>query len=135
MKMTPKTTDTQAGAFDVARHREGRRPEGPCRPKPSLSIRVPLTPNKREYLRAMRAAELATWERTIELQTSPRATGNRLSLRAPLPVASPRDSKEARLYVVMVGISVFALSVGMWNSFQLVQKWQAFADFVTRWLG
>ena len=135
MKMTTKTTDAQAGAFDVARNREGRRPEGTCRPKPSLSIRVPLTPNKREYLRALRAAELATWQPTVELQTSPRATGNRLSLRAPLPVASPSDPKEAGLYTVIVGISVFSLTVGLWNSFELAQKWQAFADFVARWLG
>ena len=135
MKMNLKTTEPLFRSPGPGRLREGRLDEKPCRPKPTPSVRVPLTRHNREYLRALRAAELATWEPVVGLNTAPQARGNKLTFRAPLPTVPLKDTGESRLYIAISALSLAAVSYGLWNSLQLVQRWEAFVDFVGRWLG
>jgi len=130
-----KATEMLLKSNPDGRLRQSPRSPGLCRPKPSLSIRVPLTPNNREYLRALRAAELAHWEPLVELRTTPQAQGHKLSLRAPMVDLQQEQTKEFRLYAVIAPVALGAVGVGLWNSFQMVQKWTTFVDFVARWIG
>jgi hypothetical protein len=83
----------------------------------------------------LRAAELATWEPLVELRTASQARGNRLSLRASLVELQREQQKEFRLFAGISAICLVAVASGLWSSFELVQKWQNFVDFVARWLG
>lgn len=135
MNTNLKTTEVVAEPGASSRRPNAARLNAQCGTKPTSSIRVPLTPGNRCYLRALRAAELAAWEPLVGLRTAPEAKGNKLSLRAPMIDLAEERRKEFWLYAVITSVSLGAVGYGLWNSFALVQKWQAFEAFVGRWLG
>jgi hypothetical protein len=96
----------------------------------TTSLRIPVHKSNRQYLRALRAAELAAWEkadRNASRAADPAPAASRLPL-APEDLGSRRC--EALCYGFLVAAAVLALVVNAGAGLSLVASWQRIEELV-----
>ncbi|MBE0544493.1 MAG: hypothetical protein IH623_24400 [Verrucomicrobia bacterium] len=120
---TPRRgTPWRPPAVPPPRHRR------PLRLSPARSLRMPVTPENRETLRALRAAEMQAW------QTPPNSS--------PDAIASPTQSPSVKIRlrgmpITAVAMALVALALGaaVMLSFHLAWRWMDLVVLVRQWLG
>jgi hypothetical protein len=98
---------------------------------PATSTRVPILPENREYLKALRQAELRAWESATPDR---RPSGASRSVRERLPGHEP-NAGEGRLYVllaVLCGLTLVSELGSLWHS---APGWRDFVEFVRHIVG
>lgn len=99
----------------------------PLRLSPARSLRLPVTPENRETLRALRAAEMQAW------QTPPNSM--------PDATASPTQSLALRtrlrglpIAAVAMALATLAFGAAVMLAFHLAWRWMDLLVLVRRWL-
>ena len=92
------------------------------------SLRVPVTPANREYLRAVRLAELAGWQQTS-------AANGHAALRAEVQQALRHQRGETRVLTGLAAVGLLAVATGVAASLDFVAHWTQFTNFVRQMLG
>lgn len=91
-----------------------------------LPVRVPVVPQNRAYLKALREAELVLWETPSAKLPAP-VRNERLPERLPAPV---RDAREGWLYAVLAGLCITLVGYELWTAFQAAGNWHNFVRYV-----
>jgi len=96
----------------------------------NASLRVPVRKANREYLRALRAAELAAWEKAGRTTDREEATAPiaRFQPRSPGDVRSERI--EAALYALLAAGSLMAGVASARAGLELVARWNLVVETV-----
>ena len=106
-----------------------QRPSGKRRfPSPAFSLRLPVTPENRVRLRALRQAELRAWNLAFEPDTN-------AALRAEVNRALCEGQRESQLFAGVMVVTVAALVIGALASLHFVQHHPDFVALVRRLLG
>lgn len=84
------------------------------------SLRIPVTPGNRAYLRSRRRAELAAWQPVLEARQDALA---RASLRSEVSQLTREFRKESLTYGVLACVSAGAVGYAVWNSFHILENW------------
>lgn len=92
------------------------------------SLRVPVTPANREYLRAVRQAELAAWE-------GAGSATSLAALRAEVQQALRRQRGETRVLTGLAAVSFLAVATGAAAALDFVAHWTEFTNLVRHLLG
>ena len=104
------------------------------RPLPAPVARAIPQLGKRDYLRALRAAEMASWEL---------ATGTPRPAAKPAPSPTPRlprasdaqSSLEDRLFAILTLLALVSVVRVLLESSDLAQHWGRFAELIRQFLG
>lgn len=91
-----------------------------------LPVRVPVVPQNRAYLKALREAELALWE-TPSANLPVPGRNQRVAERLPTP---DRDAREGWFYAVLAGLCITLLGYELWTAFQAAGNWYNFVRYV-----
>ncbi len=113
----------------LARRASGERLSRNRNPRPlESSVRLPVTPENRSRLRALREAELQAWHRF------PR-TGANAALREEVSHAAQEGARESRLFAGLVIPAAVAVTLGMLASIRFIEEHAAFVMLVRQLLG
>jgi len=96
----------------------------------SPATRLPVLPQNRAYLKALRQAELAAWEsaRTASGLSSP-------SKPASVQLPSPgRDARETRWFALLTVLCGLTVGAELWSLTPAASHWHDFVEFVRRLL-
>ncbi|MCW5553746.1 MAG: hypothetical protein KIS67_16510 [Verrucomicrobiae bacterium] len=120
---TPRRgTPWRPPAVPSPRHRR------PLRLSPARSLRLPVTPENRDTLRAMRAAEMQAW------QTSPNSSPDAIAS----PLQSPAVKTRLRglpITAVAMALAALALGAAVMLSLHLAWRWMDLLVLIRQWLG
>jgi hypothetical protein len=111
---------------------------GTCNPSrrhavPLAAVRGVPRPANREYLRALRAAELAAWqEPKLHWHFAPASPAPLFPPRLPRPT---RDAAEGRVFAVLSVLALASVMHGLMTSSEFVLHWDRFVALVRHWLG
>ena len=89
------------------------------------SLRVPVVRQNRDYLKALRQAELASWVAAKPAQPIRRPLT--ATPRLPLPV---RDPQENRVYAFLAVLCLLAIGYELWGLMESAGHWHHFVQFV-----
>jgi hypothetical protein len=98
-------------------------------PVPGSPSRVPVLPQNRAYLKALREAELAFWDTPAANHPTPARIDS--VHRLPSPV---RERREGWLYALLAGLCLSLLGYEIWTAFQTAGNWQNFVRYVRQLL-
>jgi hypothetical protein len=96
------------------------------------SVRVPSSPRNWAYLRALRQAEMAAWNKPTGNARVPERS---LSLVQSVAKVSGMDRAERLVYGLAAGVAGAAVIYGMGTSVQLTQNWGNFVQLIRHALG
>jgi hypothetical protein len=100
--------------------------QGSTASKIGTGVRVPASPLNRAYLKALRQAEMAAWERANRRPERP-VSMRPTFVRLPAPA---RDARENWLYAVLAVLAVATVGSQLWTTLQLAGNWHNFVQFV-----
>lgn len=100
----------------------------PLRLSPARSLRMPVTPENRETLRALRAAEMQAW------QTPPNSSPDAKASLMPAPAVKTR-LRGSPITAVAMASAALALGAAVMLSFHLAWRWMDLLVLVRQWLG
>jgi hypothetical protein len=104
---------------------------GHARPQDfAASVRVPVRKANREYLRALRAAELAAWEKAGRRVSRQEAAVPAARIGLVVPGDAPCQRWEAMMYGLLVTGAVLAGLANAGAGLELVARWNLVVDLV-----
>lgn len=92
----------------------------------NAGVRWPASPLNRAYLKALRQAEMAAWERANR-RPEPRTSARPAQVRLPAP---SRDAWENWLYAVLAVLAIGTVASQLWTTLQMAGNWHDFVEFV-----
>jgi hypothetical protein len=99
----------------------------PHRPLPLISLRVPVTPANRNYLRELRDAELRAWQNGGQ-RGRPMPARDRA-------VESPREQRDLFVFGLIVALAMVLAGILFGHSSQVTQQCAHWVDRVRQFLG
>ena len=97
------------------------------RPLPSSSLRVPVTPANRSFLRELRAAEMRAWHNP--------SVGGTHAAAAAGPCDSRRERKERFSFAMIVALTLTLAGVVLAQSTSVTQQYAHLVSLVRHFLG
>jgi hypothetical protein len=82
-------------------------------------------------LRALREAELAAWNKAAPRTAAPARTPAAAQVREASKAIIANEKAELPLFYVVTAIAALAVVQGFWGLSGLLERWSAFADFVS----
>jgi hypothetical protein len=93
----------------------------------AVSVHVPVTPENRSRLRAMRQAELAAWNATTEVGFD---TGHFERMEA-----TEKERRDLRAFGLIAALALATVSISLLKSPAFVEQWTGIVNFLRQLVG